>query len=114
MPHHVATASSTDNPNLVPPLRLQTRKRPLSEKIDYSDMIAEETESGERGRGKARATSGGGTRGGGAGRGRGAAAGAGVRGGKGRGKGRGRGYKNKYRRQHVCSVCFVNRYVQSV
>ena len=71
MPHHVATASSTDNPNLVPPLRLQTRKRPLSEKIDYSDMIAEETESGKRGRGKARAKSGGGTRGGGAGRGRG-------------------------------------------
>ena len=49
---------------MVPPLRLQTRKRPLSEKIDYSDMIAEETESGKRGRGKARAKSGGGSRGG--------------------------------------------------
>ena len=69
VPHNVTTAS-TDNPNVVPPLRLATRKRPLSEKIDYSDMIAEETEI-KRGRGKARAKSGGGTRGGGAGRGRG-------------------------------------------
>ena len=65
-------AAATDNPHVVPPLRLQTRKRPLSEKIDYSDMMsAEETENIKRGRGKARAKSGGGTRGGGAGRGRG-------------------------------------------
>ena len=70
VPHNNVTTASTDNPNVVPPLRLATRKRPLSEKIDYSDMIAEETEI-KRGRGKARAKSGGGTRGGGAGRGRG-------------------------------------------
>ena len=61
-----------DNPHVVPPLRLATRKRPLSEKIDYSDMmLAGETEI-KKGRGKARAKSGGGSRGGGgAGRGRG-------------------------------------------
>lgn len=57
----------------MPPLKLATRKRPLSEKIDYSDMMmAGETEIIKKGRGKARAKSGGGSRGGGgAGRGRG-------------------------------------------
>ena len=56
-----------DNPHVVPPLRLATRKRPLSEKIDYSDMmLTGETENIKKGRGgKARAKSGGGSRGGG-------------------------------------------------
>ena len=55
----------------MPPLKLATRKRPLSEKIDYSDMMmAGETEIIKKGRGKARTKSGS-RGGGGAGRGRG-------------------------------------------
>ena len=52
-------------------IKIVTRKRPLSEKIDYSDMIADERETmAKKGRGgKSRAKSGG-VRGGGGGKGR--------------------------------------------
>ena len=79
--HTISSSISTvasDNSNVI---KIVTRKRPLSEKIDYSDMIADETMAAKKGRGgKSRAKSGG------------------VRGGGGKGR-------NNNMDEIVCSIC---------
>lgn len=79
----ITSSVTPDSSNVIPNLKIVTRKRPLSEKIDYSEMIEEEGVGG----GLAKRGRGGKSRG----------KGGGMRGGKGSGRSRGD--------EVVCAIC---------